>query len=119
NYEVVDAVNGNVKVKSLVINKSYSIPEEAIPTSVKRYNLAEYKDGIGVVVVVESFDKIKELGTGHITFFDIASKKVLYSHKVVGERRGFGFRNYWAGAVHNWIDYTKGKVMKDIRKKYK
>lgn len=118
-YEMVDALNESVKVKSLVINKSYSISEEDIAASVKQYNLAEYKDGVGVIVVVESFDKIREQGIGHITFFDISSKTVLYSHKVIGKPRGFGFRNYWAGAIYGWIDHTKGKVMKDIRKKYK
>ncbi|MDP6908108.1 MAG: hypothetical protein QF371_01320, partial [Flavobacteriales bacterium] len=118
-YEIVDVVNDNVKVKSLVINKSHSISDEDISRAVSQYTIKDYKDAIGVVVVVESFDKIKEQGTGYITFFDVASKKVIYSHKVIGEAGGFGFRNYWARAIYNWMKYTKGKVMKDIKKKHK
>ncbi len=118
-YGIVDVVNDQVKVKYLVINKSHSISEEDISRAVAQYKIKDYKDAIGVVVVVESFDKIKEQGTGYITFFDVASKKVLYNHKVIGEAGGFGFRNYWAGAIYNWMKYTKGKVMKDIKKKYR
>ncbi|MGB1319256.1 MAG: hypothetical protein ACPG5W_13650, partial [Flavobacteriales bacterium] len=44
-YEVVDVVNDNVKVKTLVINKSYSINEEQIKAAVSQYNLTDYKDG--------------------------------------------------------------------------
>ena len=117
--EVVDAVNDEVKVKSLVINKSYSIAVEDIQAAVKHYNLAEYKDGIEVVIVVESFDKIREQGFGYITFFDINTKQVLYNYKLVGEAGGFGFRNYWAGTIYNWLKFTRGRVMKDIKKKYK
>lgn len=118
-YGVVDVVNDEVKVKSLVINKSYSIAEEDIQASVKQYNLSEYKDGIGVVIVVESFDKIREQGFGYITFFDVNTKQVLYNHELVGEAGGFGFRNYWAGAIYNWLKFTRGRVMKDIKKQYK
>ena len=119
NYEVVDVMNDEVKVKSLVINKSHSISEDAIKSAVSRYNLAEYKDGIGVVVIVESFDKIKEQGYGYITFFDVRTKHVIYNHKVVGEAGGFGFRNYWARAIYNWLKFTRGRVMKDIKKEFK
>lgn len=118
-YGVVDVVNDEVKVKSLVINKSYSIAEEDIQAAVKQYNLSEYKDGIGVVIVVESFDKIREQGFGYITFFDVNTKQVLYNHELVGEAGGFGFRNYWAGAIYNWLKFTRGRVMKDIKKQYK
>ena len=118
-YGVVDVVNDNVKVKSLVINKSYSIEDKDIYQAVGKYDLSEYSDGIGVVVVVESFDKIREMGYGYIVFFDVKTKDVLYFHKLVGEAKGFGFRNYWAGAIYNWLKFTKGRVMKDIKKEFK
>jgi hypothetical protein len=118
-YGVVDVVNDEIKVKSLVINKSYSISDDDIAAAVRAYTIEDYTDGIGVVIVVESFDKIKEQGFGYITFFDVASKKVIYSHKLAGEAGGFGFRNYWAGAIYNWLKFTRGRVMKDIKKEFK
>jgi hypothetical protein len=118
-YGVVDVVNDNIKVKTLVINKSYSINEDNIKVAVSRYKIEEYQDGIGVVIVVESFDKIREEGFGYITFFDVATKQVIYNHKLVGEAGGFGFRNYWARAIYNWLKHTRGRVMKDIKKEFK
>ncbi len=118
-YGVVDVVNDEVKVKTLVINKSYSIDESDIASAVAQYKIEDYDDGIGVVIVVESFDKIKEQAFGYITFFDVGTKKVLYNHKLIGEAGGFGFRNYWAGAIYNWLKYTRGRVMKDMKKKFK
>ncbi|MBI1287801.1 MAG: hypothetical protein GC178_09500 [Flavobacteriales bacterium] len=118
-YGVVDVVNDQVKVKSLVINKSYSISEDDIKSAVKAYTIEDYKDGIGIVILVESFDKIKEQGFGYLTFFDIGTKQVLYTHKLIGDASGFGFRNYWAGAIYNWLKYTRGRVMKDIKKEFK
>lgn len=118
-YEVVDVVNADVKVKSLVINRSHSIYEDDIKSAINKYTIAHFKEGIGVVVVVESFDKIKEKAFGYIAFFDIASKKLLYKQKVIGSAGGFGFRNYWAGAIHDWTKYTRSRVMKDIKKEFK
>jgi len=118
-YGVVDVVNDNVKVKSLVINKSYSIAESDILSAVKAYDIEDYSDGIGVVLMVESFDKIREMAFGYIVFFDVKTKDVLYFHELVGEAKGFGFRNYWAGAIYNWLKFTKGRVMKDIKKEFK
>lgn len=117
-YGVVDEVNDKVKVKTLVINKSYSIDESDIRDAVRAYNISEYKDGIGVTIVVESFDKIREQGFGYLTFFDVRTKQVLYTHKLVGEAKGFGFRNYWAGAIYNWLKFTSSRVMKDIKKQF-
>jgi hypothetical protein len=55
---------------------------------------------------------------GYIVFFDVATKEVLYFHKLIGDAKGFGFRNYWAGGIHNWMKHTKKWVMKDIRKEF-
>lgn len=118
-YEVVNVVNDQVNVKSLVINRSYSIGQEEISRAVQRYAIEHFDDGIGVVVVVESFDKIKEQAFGYLTFFDIQSKKVLYQHKLIGDAGGFGFRNYWAGAIYNWTKYTRSRVIRDIKRKFK
>ncbi|MCB0754316.1 MAG: hypothetical protein H6603_01985 [Flavobacteriales bacterium] len=117
-YGMINEVNDQVKVKSLVIDKSYSIPKEEIPSITQAYNITEFKEGIGVVLLVESFNKVREMGFGYIVFFDIQTKDVLYFHELIGEAKGFGFRNYWAGAILNWMKYTKGRVMRDMRKEF-
>ena len=117
-YGMIEEVNEKVRVKSLVINKSYSIAKEEISNITYAYNITEFKEGIGVVLLVESFNKIREMGFGYIVFFDVKTKEVLYYHELVGEAKGFGFWNYWAGAIHNWMKFTKKKVMKEIRKEF-
>ena len=118
-YGVVDAANDEVKVKSLVINRSYSLADDDIEIAVRNYTIQHFNEGIGVVVVIESFNKIKEQAFGYITFFDVASKKVLYKHKLIGSAGGFGFRNYWANAIHDWTKYTRSRVMRDVKKEFK
>jgi hypothetical protein len=117
--EMISAVNSQVKVKTLVTNKSYSLDKQEIPMMVSSYDITSFNEGIGVVLVVESFNKVKEMGFGYIVFFDVKTKDVLYFHELIGEAKGFGFRNYWAGAILNWMKYTKNRVMKDIRKEFK
>lgn len=118
-YDVVDVVNDEVNVQSLVINRSHSIYDEDIESAVRNYTIKHFKEGIGVVIVVESFDKTKEQAFGYITFFDIASKKVLYKQRLIGSASGIGFRNFWAGAIHDWTKYTRGRVMRDIKKEFR
>lgn len=118
-YDMIEDVNDRVKVKSLVIDKSYSLVKEEIPSITNAYKITEFKEGIGVVLLVESFNKIREMGFGYIVFFDVKTKEVLYYHELIGEAKGFGFRNYWAGAIHNWMKYTKSRVMRDIKKEYR
>lgn len=117
-YGVVDSVNESIKVKSLVVNHSHSLKDVDIYEAVDRYQINEFQDGIGVVLLVESFDKIREMALGYIVFFDVKTKEVLYFHELVGEAKGFGFRNYWAGAIFKWLKMTQSRVMKDIKKEF-
>jgi len=68
---------------------------------VKLYEGAERKEGVGLVFIVENFNKAEQMATVYVTFFDIATKKVLFSEKVEGKPFGNGLRNYWAGSIKN------------------
>lgn len=97
----VDAVkprNEIPKVEDLVTNNSYTLPRASVDKMVKAYK-TENKSGIGLVFIVESFDKLTENAHIYVTFFDIASRKILVCEEVNGKPKGFGFRNYWLGAV--------------------
>ena len=65
-----------------------------------------------MLFIVESFDKVSELATIHVTFFDIPSRNILLVEKMSGKPGGFGLRNYWAAAIREVIircgkDYKK------------
>lgn len=109
NLDVTDERNQTVKVEDMVINSSYTLEPSKIPGMIKQYNLGE-KDGIGLVFIIESFNKTNEEGTLYVTFFDISSKNTLLVKKMSGKPGGFGLRNYWASVIHD--------VLKDCKKQY-
>jgi hypothetical protein len=103
---VVEKRNANVSVTDLVINKDYSFEKTEIQKIIKSYK-TEQKKGLGLVFIVESFNKFQEKGTVYVTFFDIATKKVLLTEKVSGKAFGFGIRNHWGGAINNIIKQSE------------
>lgn len=102
-------LNESADVKDNITEEHYTISEEQVKKSVSKYTLSE-KDGIGLVYVVESLNKHAEKMYAWVTFIDLKTKKVLYTEKLEGSAAGFGFRNYWAGAVY--------KINKSIGSKY-
>ncbi|HWB64119.1 MAG TPA: hypothetical protein VG603_11450 [Chitinophagales bacterium] len=75
---------------------------KAIPTGQK-------KEGLGVVFVVQSFNKETGMATVHVTFFDIATKAVLWTKKETGKAAGGSTVKAWSAALHN--------ILSDIQKK--
>jgi hypothetical protein len=63
--------------------------------------------GIGVLFVVDSFNKLKEDGTVWITFINMGNKEVLFTERMVAKPVGFGLRNYWAGAIYKMLKQIK------------
>ena len=102
-------LNESADVKENITEEAYAITEEQVKKSVSRYSLSE-KDGIGLVYVVESLNKNAEKMYVWATFIDLKTKKVLFTERLEGAPAGFGFRNYWAGAVY--------KINKSIGSKY-
>ena len=100
--------NKSANVADNIIDGEYSINEADVKKSVSKYSLSE-KDGIGVVYVVESLSKTAERMAVWVTFIDLATKKVLYTERLEGKAGGFGFRNYWAGAVYKISDAIDSK----------
>ncbi|NQT78208.1 MAG: hypothetical protein HQ565_10870 [Bacteroidetes bacterium] len=92
----------------LVIEENYSFGEDEVKKIISEYDITG-KEGIGLVFIMESFNKTKEQGYMWVSFFDIETKEVLLSKKMNGKVGGFGIRNYWAKSFYN--------VMKRIGKK--
>lgn len=87
---------------------TFSDPQAAVNKVVSKLNGGEKKEGFGVVFVVESFNKNMEEASVYVTIFDIKTKKVLITDKVVGKPMGVGLRNFWAGAVKSIIKQIDG-----------
>ena len=94
------AVQGRYRLvpKEWVILDDYSFSYDTLQTVVKDYKLKE-KDGLGFVINIENFNKRYEKGTMYMTFFDIATKEILWSVEVWGEPSGIGMSKYWVVSV--------------------
>ena len=98
---IVEKRNKLPEADELVINNdTYSLNKNTIAKIIKKYNTKE-KQGLGIVFIIESFDKPKKLGIMWVTFFDIASKTVLLTERLNGKADGIGFKNYWARTYYN------------------
>lgn len=81
--------------------ETHELPEDKVQQIISEYDTD--KSGIGLVFIIESFNKTEETGTMYVTFFDIASKEILFKEKMSGETGGFGLRNHWARTFYNVI----------------
>lgn len=98
--KVMDMIDWNKKanVKDNITNDDYTLSEDEVKKGVAKYSLKS-KEGVGMVYVVESLNKLAEKMTAYAVFIDLPTKKILKIEKIEGKAQGFGFRNYWAGAV--------------------
>lgn len=115
NLSATEQGNQDMDAAKLMVMDTYSkeLTAEEIQACVNQYKL-EQKSGIGIVFIVEKFDKFEERGVMNVVYFDIATQKVLFSKRMSGEAKGIGIKNYWIRSVYN--------VMKEVsteQKKWK
>lgn len=79
--------------------------EEKVAKMIKQYDPKEV-DGIGLVLVVESFDKTTGMATVWVTYFDPAKKEVIRSRKYFGKMGGGpgGQAKHWNTAIVNILN---------------
>lgn len=103
--------NKKANVADNITSENYTLTEDQARKAVGKYSLS-VNEGIGVVYVVESLSKNAEKMTAWITFIDLPTKKILLTEKIEGKAGGFGFRNYWAGAVYKMNENVGSKYYK-------
>jgi len=81
--------------------------DETVASIISSYTGGEKTEGLGLVFIVESYNKPKTQAIYYLTFFDVKTKQIIYTEKFTeGPPSGFGLRNYWASTIL--------KVMKDV-----
>lgn len=95
----VNEINSTIDVDACMSFNPGKIDKSDIDGMIKKYKGGDKKDGVGLVFIIENFNKGAEMADVYVTFFDIATKKVLVCEKVNGKVKGIGMRNYWAGAI--------------------
>jgi hypothetical protein len=96
--------NATISADGLVKDKPHEISESDVAAVVADYSSEEYAEGVGLVFVVENFNKLGQEATIWASFFDIATHELIQAKRFTAGPRGFGFRNYWAGAIYGTIE---------------
>jgi len=116
-FSSVNKVNANINIDNFeVTTKEQVTPltEVEIADMVKQYSISD-KQGVGLVFIVESLDKVSVEATLHLTFFSMPDGKIILTEKVYGKPGGFGIRNYWANTLFSIL---KGNTVKTLKAKY-
>lgn len=119
----VDSVNSKIKPEGILTYNSYMLHKDQLAAMIAEYPEGSRKDGLGLVFVVESFDKSYRKGNYWVVFFDIKTRKILFSDYCSASPAGFGLRNYWAGSLKHVLgeirffryDMWKKNVLRDSR----
>ncbi|PCH71695.1 MAG: hypothetical protein COC06_00150 [Bacteroidales bacterium] len=95
--EVTDR-NSKIKHQSLVVDHADKLlQKDEIKEIIAQYPKAE---GVGLLLLVESFNKNNTTGTYWACFFNRATSEVLSVQKIAGHAKGIGIRNYWANSLY-------------------
>lgn len=103
----VESLNAKIPTQDLITMNSNSISSADLSQMILNYKSGIKTSGLGLVFIVESFDKTKILASLWVVFFDIETKKILLSKHCEGKPAGFGLRNYWAGSIKNILNQIK------------
>lgn len=88
-------------------NKDLSRFTPAIVESVvNKYDFGD-KTGWGIVFIMEGLNKAEVEASMYVTIININKKKVVMTKRLTGKARGFGVRNYWAGAVFDVLQHIQ------------
>ena len=99
----VNDLNAKIDVDVCMSFNPGKIERSQIDEMVKKYSSGQ-KDGVGLSFIIENFNKGTQTSSIYVTFFDIATKKVLLCERMEGKAMGVGIRNYWAGSIKHILD---------------
>ena len=107
-FEETIKANKEIKIQSAIHigRKDKPSPlrtQDELQAIIDKYNY-EGLTGIGATFIITEMNKEKSETIGYIVFIDFDTKKIIYSHKLVGGARGFGFRNYWLRSFYEMWD---------------
>jgi hypothetical protein len=113
----LNELNSKIDVDNSMSFNPGKIERSDIDAMVKNYGTGDKKSGIGLTFIIENFNKGTETADIHVTFFDIATKKVLFTEKISGKAMGVGMRNYWAGAIKSILKQIDAAEYKNWKAK--
>lgn len=118
NLDVVTKRNAAIDASKMTALNAQDdrIKKEDVAKIVSQYKTG--KKGIGLLYIVDTFDKPGEKGIIWVTFFDMATHKVLIAEKFIAKPGGFGLRNYWAKTVFEVMTKSSADAYESWAKTY-
>ena len=98
-------------------NDYLHLKEEDITSIVNTYDFKGLS-GVGMIFVVEGFNKLQSEASIWVTFINLGTKEVLLTERIQAPPSGTSLRNYWGGSVSHVMEKMEGKQMEIWRKKF-
>jgi hypothetical protein len=105
-------IHQQIDMSVFIQEKSHSITESEIQAAFSKYDLSAVKDEVGISFFVETFNKNLEEAQIWVVLSDLQTKTIFFSRKLKGAPQGFGFRNYWAGAIREVTEICESSLKK-------
>jgi len=116
----VNKVNNKIDEKEFQTydNIEYIIQPSQFQDYITKLAFSNADASFGMVVFVESINKIKNKGSYYITVFDSKSKEIVFVEHLEGRLLGMGLKNYCAGSINFIFDEIKKTYYHQWEKKY-
>lgn len=106
---MITEINAQTPLAEMEVFNPVIYFEEDIQSFVNQYDFKGL-DGIGIVLITESMNKILPEAWYHFVAIDMRTGKVILQERLRGQPSGVGLRNYWANSIH--------KVIRNIQEYY-
>jgi hypothetical protein len=112
---MIDSLNDNTPVCNI---EGYNNPYYTIEDISKFVSVYDFKGktGIGVLLLVESLNKVEMEGCFHFVAIDMNTHHILIHERLTGEPGGFGIRNYWAGSIYHAMENIEHEYYRNWRR---
>ena len=117
NIEGVTAINAQTDLTSIVQTTSPNYTEIQLQQFVKNYYFNQ-SEGIGLLFVAESMNKIREEAIYHVLAINLTNNEILLCDKFTTKPGGIGLRNYWASSFLKVIETIRDHKYPAYKKRY-
>ena len=112
----ISKMNFARETETLKADDEAELSKEAIAEMVKAMPVGQKKAGVGLVFIVQSFNKTAATAITHVVFFDIADRTVLWSKKMTGKPSNGAAKTAWATALKDIFSQIEKKEFKAWKK---
>lgn len=92
------------------------LTQDEISARIKEIPVGQKKEGLALVFIVQSLNKTADAATVYVTFFDIATRNILWQKKMTGKPGGGASKAAWTSAFKDIFSQIEKKEFKAWKK---